>query len=78
MKKEVIKVVIETTKVERHELEIETEKDAEKLFDTYQNMTIDGSLEDFKKYVTSNRDKVVSQESVADSKFEDVTVIDIE
>lgn len=77
MKKEIIKVVIETTKVERYELDIETEKDAEKLFDTYQNITIDGSLDDFKKYVTSNSDKVIIQKSVAGSKFEDVTVIDI-
>lgn len=73
-----IKVVVETTKIERYELEIETTQDAAKLFDTYQNMTIDGSLEDFKEYVTNHNDKVISTEIITEGKCEDVTVIDID
>lgn len=73
-----VKVVVETTKIERYEIEIETIQDTDKLFDTYQNMTIDGSLEDFKEYVASHNDKVISTEIITEGKFEDVTVIDID
>lgn len=77
MKKKVIKVVVEVTKIERHELQIETEKNTEETFDIYQNITVHGSLENFKQYVSLAGDKVINQQIDCDA-LEDVTVIDFE
>ena len=77
MKKKVIKVVVEVTKIERHELKIETEKNTEETFDIYQNITVHGSLESFKQYVSLAGDKVINQQIDYDA-LEDVTVIDFE